>query len=276
MSAASVMSSAARRTRSCERSRKTNDEDSKTRRFWLAKGKSIEQGQGMTNPQGPDPAALNRVAFAALTRVADGMTLGLGTGRAAEAFIERLGERVRRGMRVRGVPTSKRSEDLARKVQIDVVTLDEIDGIDIAFDGADEVTPDLALTKGLGGALLRERVVAYEAEKLIILVTPEKLVQRLGERTAIPIEIVPFAIATATKHLRELGGEPTLRKKPDGFVFVTDNMNWILDTKFPPIASPGSLHDDARKIPGVVDTGLFVEMADLVLVGGPEGLTEMR
>lgn len=230
----------------------------------------------MTNPQGPDPAALDRVALAALTRVADGMTLGLGTGRAAEAFINKLGERVRKGMRVRGVPTSKRSEELARKVQIECVSLEEIDGIDVAFDGADEVTPDLALTKGLGGALLRERVVAYEAEKLVILVTPEKLVQKLGERTAIPIEVVPFAAGTAAKHLRELGGEPVIRKKADGFVFVTDNMNWILDTKFPPIDAPGKLHDETRKIPGVVDTGLFVGMADLVLVGGADAVTEMR
>jgi ribose 5-phosphate isomerase A len=230
----------------------------------------------MTSSQGPDPAALARVANAALTRVADGMTLGLGTGRAAEAFIEKLGERVRRGMRVRGVATSKRSEELARRVQIECVGLDEIDGIDVAFDGADEVTPELALTKGLGGALLRERVVAFEAERLIILVTPEKLVPKLGTRTAIPIEVVPFAATTAARHLRALGGEPAVRKKPDGFPFVTDNMNWIIDTRFSPIDDPATLHDEARKIPGVVDTGLFVKMADLVLVGGDDGVEELK
>jgi ribose 5-phosphate isomerase A len=230
----------------------------------------------MTTSQGPNPAALDRVALAALSRVADGMTLGLGTGRAAEAFIQRLGERVRRGMRVRGVPTSKRSEELAQRVQIECVTLDAIDGIDIAFDGADEVAPDLALTKGLGGALLRERVVAYEAEKLVILVTPEKIVPKLGTRTAIPIEVVPFAVPTASKHLRALGGNPQVRKKPDGFPFVTDNMNWIVDTQFPPIDDPAKLHDEARRIPGIVDTGLFVQMADVVLVGGDDAVTEMR
>ena len=200
----------------------------------------------------------------------------IGTGRAAEAVIQRLGERVRRGMRVRGVPTSKRSEELAQRVQIECVTLDAIDGIDVAFDGADEFAPDWALTKGLGGALLRERVVAYEAEKLIILVTPEKIVSKLGTRTAIPIEVVPFAVATVLKHLRELGGEPVVRKKADGFPFVTDNMNWIVDTRFAPIEDPARLHDDARRIPGVVDTGLFVNMADVVLVGGEDGVTEMR
>lgn len=226
--------------------------------------------------QGPDPAALDRVALAALSRVADGMTLGLGTGRAAEAFIQRLGERVRRGMRIRGVPTSKRSEELAQRVQIECVTLDAIDHIDVAFDGADEVAPDLALTKGLGGALLRERVVAYEAEKLVILVTPEKIVSKLGTRTAIPIEVVPFAVATASKHLRALGGEPVVRKKPDGFPFVTDNMNWIVDTRFSAIDDPARLHEEARRIPGVIDTGLFVNMADVVLVGESDRVIEMR
>src|SRR5438552_15093526 len=112
---------------------------------------------------GPDPKDLDRVAVIALKFVADGMTLGLGTGRAAEAFIHRLGEAARRGMRVRGVPTSIKSDELARRVNIEVVSLEEVDHVDVAFDGADEVTPDLALTKGLGGALLRERVLAYEA-----------------------------------------------------------------------------------------------------------------
>ncbi|MDC0746820.1 ribose-5-phosphate isomerase RpiA [Polyangium mundeleinium] len=230
----------------------------------------------MTMSQGPDPAALDRVAQAALAHVADGMTLGLGTGRAAEAFIERLGERVRRGLRVRGVPTSKRSDELAKKLQIECVGLDEIHGIDVAFDGADEVTPELALTKGLGGALLRERVVAYEAERLVILVTPEKLVNKLGSRTAIPIEVVPFAVATASRHLKNLGGEPVVRKKADGFPFVTDNMNWIVDTRFAPLDDPARTHAEARRIPGVVDTGLFIEMADVVLVGGADAVTEMR
>jgi ribose 5-phosphate isomerase A len=228
------------------------------------------------NMVGPDPAALDRVALSALSMVADGMTLGLGTGRAAEAFIHRLGERVRGGLRVRGVPTSKRSEALALKLQIEVVSLDAIDGIDVAFDGADEVAPDRSLTKGLGGALLRERVVAYEAERLIILVTPEKLVSKLGERTAIPIEVVPFAAATAARHLKNLGGAAEVRKKPDGFPFVTDNMNWILDTRFTPTDDPAKLHAEARRIPGVVDTGIFVGMADVVLVGEDSGVKEIR
>jgi ribose 5-phosphate isomerase A len=220
------------------------------------------------SPKGSDPKDLDldRVALAALSRVADGMVLGLGTGRAAEAFIVRLGERVRGGLRVRGVPTSNRSEVLARKVNIEVVTLAEVDHLDIAFDGADEVTPSLELTKGLGGALLRERVVAYEAERFIVLVTPEKLVDRLGSRTPIPIEVVPFAAITAGRHLRKLG-KVTIRTKPDGFQYFTDNQNLILDTDFGPIDDPARLDAAIRKIPGVVDTGIFLAMADAVLVG---------
>jgi ribose 5-phosphate isomerase A len=230
----------------------------------------------MTSTSGPDPQDLARVARAALTRVADGMLLGLGTGRAAEAFIEALGERVRAGMRVRGVPTSNRSAELARRVNIEVISLEEAPRLDIAFDGADEVAPDLSLTKGLGGALLRERVVAYEAEQFIVLVTPEKLVPRLGSRTPIPIEVVPFATPSATRHLRELGGNPALRKRADGFPFVTDNQNWILDTDFGPIDDPARLDASVRKIPGIVDTGIFLDMADLVLVGDKGAVRELQ
>src|SRR6185312_6168246 len=145
-------------------------------------------------------------AQAALAHVREDMLLGLGTGRAAEAFIHALGERVQKGLRVRAVPTSNRSAELAGKLGIPVLGLADVDHLDIAFDGADEVTPDLALTKGLGGALLRERVVAFEAKRFIVLVTPEKMVDKLGSRTHIPIEVVPFATPSATRHLKELGG----------------------------------------------------------------------
>jgi ribose 5-phosphate isomerase A len=224
---------------------------------------------------GPDPAALDRLAEAALRRVADGMVLGLGTGRAAEAFITRLGERARAGLKVRGVPTSQRSDELARRLNIEVVSLEEIDRIDLAFDGADEVAPDLSLTKGLGGALLRERVVAHEAEQLIVLVTPEKLVPKLGSRSPIPIEVVPFAAPTVTRHLKKLGGKPELRKKAEGFPYQTDNKNWLLDTSFDPIDRPSELDASIRRIPGVVDTGLFLGMASVVLVA-EDSVREMR
>lgn len=227
------------------------------------------------NSAGPDPSDLDRVALAALARVQGGMRLGLGTGRAAEAFIRRLGERVRGGLAIQGVPTSARSEALARRENIPLVTLDQVDGLDIAFDGADEVTPDLALTKGLGGALLRERVVVYEAARFIVLVTAEKLVDKLGSRAPIPIEVVPFASPTASRHLAALGGKPEIRKNADGYPFQTDNHNWILDTTFGPIDDPASLEARILKIPGVVDTGMFLDMASLVLVGDKGEVREL-
>jgi ribose 5-phosphate isomerase A len=230
----------------------------------------------MTSPAGPDPAALDRVATAALRHVADGMLLGLGTGRAAEAFIERLGERVRRGLRVRGVATSERSEALARKVAIETIPLDQVAGrFDVAFDGADEVAPDLALTKGLGGALVRERVVAREADRFIVLVTPEKLVSKLGERTPVPVEVVPFAVSTVERSLGKLGGRPVLRTTQGGGPYRTDNGNCVLDTGFDPIDDPAALEAAIDHIPGVVDCGLFVGMASLVLVGDPHGVREL-
>lgn len=228
------------------------------------------------NAAQPSPEDLDRVAAAALTRVADGMILGLGTGRAAEAFIRRLGERVRRGTRIHAVATSDRSAALAARESIEVLTLDQVERIDVAFDGADEVAPDLSLTKGLGGALLRERVVAFEAEQFVVLVTPEKLVERLGTRAPIPIEVVPFASPSAARHLRKLGGDPQLRKGPDGLPYRTDNHNWILDARFAPIADPAALDQRIRRIPGVVDNGLFLGMASVVLVGEEGSVREIR
>jgi ribose 5-phosphate isomerase A len=232
----------------------------------------------MTAPTlpGPRPEDLARVAQAALKHVADGMHLGLGTGRAAEAFIQALGERVRGGLRVRGVPTSNRSAELARRLNIEVLSLEEIERLDVAFDGADEVTPGLDLTKGLGGALLRERVVAFEAERFIVLVTPEKLVGKLGSRTPIPIEVVPFASPSVTRHLKHLGGVASVRQKGQGFPYMTDNQNWILDTDFGPIDDPRERDARIRKIPGVVDTGIFLGMAHLVLVGDEGAVRELR
>lgn len=223
-----------------------------------------------------DPADLDRVAVAALARIDSGMLLGLGTGRTAEAFIRRLGERVRGGLQIRGVATSERSAALARRENIPLVPFEEIERLDVAVDGADEVAPDLGLIKGLGGALLRERVVAYEAARFIILVTPEKLVEKLGSRVPIPIEVVPFASSSAARHLTALGGRPEIRKNADGYPFQTDNHNWILHTAFDPLDAPAALDARIRKIPGVVDTGLFLDMATDVLVAEAGAVRELR
>lgn len=224
----------------------------------------------------PDPQDLERVARHAMTMVADGMVIGLGTGRAAEAFIHALGARSRAGLRVRAVATSTRSDELARRLNLDVASLADVDRIDVAFDGADEVTPDLSLTKGLGGALLRERVVAYQAQRFVVLVTPEKLVDRLGTRSPIPVEVVPFASPLALRVLAELGARPTLRRTPGGAPFVTDNQHWIIDAAVDPLDDPGAVDARVRKIPGVVDTGIFLDMASLVLVGERGTVRELR
>ncbi|KYF75931.1 ribose 5-phosphate isomerase A [Sorangium cellulosum] len=223
-----------------------------------------------------DPADLDRVAVAALAHIDSGMLLGLGSGRTSEAFIRRLGERVRGGLQIQGVATSERSAALARRENIPILPFEEVERLDVAVDGADEVAPDLGLIKGLGGALLRERVVAYEAARFIILVTPEKLVEKLGSRVPVPIEVVPFASASAARHLAALGGKPAIRKNADGYPFQTDNHNWILDTAFGPIDAPAALDARIRKIPGVMDTGLFLDMATLVLVAEAGAVRELR
>ena len=215
---------------------------------------------------GPTPEAMDRVARAALAMVADGMRLGLGTGRAAEAFIRALGERVATGTEVRAVCTSIRSQTLAESLGIALGTLDDTPELDVAFDGADEVTPQLDLTKGLGGALLRERVVAAAAARFVVLVTPDKLVPKLASRTHIPIEVVPFAKAPVAAALSRLAGAAVIRSQ-DGAAYLTDNGNLILDTTFAPLDDAAALDQQIRRIPGVVDTGLFLAMASVVLVG---------
>lgn len=219
----------------------------------------------------PTPEAMDRIAREAMKEVEAGARLGLGTGRAAEAFIRRLGEAVKNGLVVRCVTTSVRSENLARELGIPLATLDDLPELDVAFDGADEVTPSLDLTKGLGGALLRERVVAHAAKRFVVLVTPEKCVDKLASRTHIPVEVVPFAKAVVARAFAALGGEATVRTH-DGAPYLTDNENLILDTKLAPLDDPATTDRALRAVPGVVDTGLFLGMADEVLVGTETGV----
>lgn len=228
---------------------------------------------------GPRPEDLDRVALRALDEVSSGMRLGLGTGRAAEAFIRRLGERVRAGLEVIGVPTSERSDALAREVGVPVATLADVDALHVAFDGADEVAPDLSLLKGLGGAHLRERVVAAEAARFVILVTPEKLVGRLGERAPVPVELASFALPTAQRRLLAIPGVAGVARRcrsGSSEPYVTDNGNPILDVSIAPTDEAHALDAAIRGVPGVIDTGFFLGMAHLVLVGDPGSVRELR
>jgi len=208
----------------------------------------------------------------ALEYVSDGADVGLGTGRAASAFVRALGERVRAGLHVRGVATSEDTARLAREVGITVVTLDEAPALDVTIDGADEVDPNLDVIKGYGGALVREKVVAAASRKLIILVGPEKLVEHLGDRGKLPVEVIPFAVAPTLRRLEALGCPAVVREK-SGKPFVTDNGNLIVDCAVAAIDDAAGLDATIGAIPGVLGTGLFVGMADAVIVAGEQGAT---
>lgn len=206
----------------------------------------------------------------ALEMIRDGMKLGLGTGKAAHAFIDALGQRVKAGLKVRGVPTSEASSAQARLLGIPLTSLEEVEELDIDVDGADAVDPQLNLLKGLGGALIREKVVAAASRKVVILVDTEKLVPALGtphpgKDNVLPVEVVPFAFPLAKRLLGQLGLPPLPRMK-DGKLFVTDNGNYILDCLLSPIGDPAALERRIQEIPGVVGTGLFLNMAHVVLV----------
>ena len=214
--------------------------------------------------------------LAAAEQVRDGMVLGLGSGTTVYFFLEELGRRVKSGLHVSGVPTSERTAGLAREFGIPLSTLDEHQELGLDVDGADEVDPHLNLIKGRGGALLREKIIARAARRRVIVVDGSKLSSTLGTRATLPVEVVPFAKALAIKGLTELGAKPVLRVGGDGSPFVTDNGNWILDCVFEPMSDPGRIEAQINRVPGVVENGLFIGLADEVLVaraGSIERLT---
>jgi ribose 5-phosphate isomerase A len=203
--------------------------------------------------------------------VRDGMTLGLGTGSTAALVVRRLGERVRGGLRIRGVPTSKATEALACEVGVPLVGLDAVTRLDLAIDGADEVDGNLALVKGGGGALLREKIVAAAATRLLVVVDSGKVKDRLGA-FPLPVEVIPFGWPVVAERVRGLGGAPSLRRVREGSPFVTDEGHWILDCAFGVIRDPRGLGSALKEIPGVVEHGLFVDMTHAVLVGREDGV----
>jgi ribose 5-phosphate isomerase A len=205
------------------------------------------------------------LAEAALEMIQFGSVVGLGTGHAASQFVQALGERVRDGLHVRAVPTSQDTATLALRLGIPLVGLDEIESIDVTIDGADEVDPHLDLIKGLGGALVREKIVASLSHRLVILIGSEKLVSALGEHGVLPVEVVPFGLALCRRRLANFGYRPTPRMA-DGRLFLTDNGNYILDCHVPVLRNPVEVEQALRSIPGVVATGLFLGMSPTVLV----------
>lgn len=208
----------------------------------------------------------------AVEYIEDGMTVGLGTGSTAYFMVERLGARVREeGLRVRCVPTSLRTEEQARTLGIPLTSFSEVQQLDVAIDGADEIGPDLALVKGGGGALLREKLVAAASRRFIVIADAGKRVATLGA-FPLPVEVVPFAWeVTARRVAGAVGVEPELRRA-NGEVYVTDNGNYILDCRCGRIEDPARLERELNLLPGVVECGLFVGMAALAIVADEESV----
>jgi ribose 5-phosphate isomerase A len=207
----------------------------------------------------------------ALEFVEEGMSLGLGSGSTSAMFIEELGAKVKGGLRVRGIATSAASQSLAESLGIPMTNFDETPELDLAVDGADEVGPGLALIKGGGGALLREKIVESAAKKFIVIADGSKLVKRLG-KFPLPVEVIQLALPNVTRRLAGLGLNPKLRLHKDGSRYVTDEGNYILDCACGEIADPEKTAAEIRAIVGVVEHGLFLNMASFALIASDAGV----
>jgi ribose 5-phosphate isomerase A len=221
-------------------------------------------------------ARKREAALAAVAMVRDGMVVGLGTGSTAAFAIEGLIARVRDGLQIVGIPTSERSAKQARDGGIVLTDFSRHPKVDLTIDGADEIARgSLNLIKGLGGALLREKIVAAASERLVIVADEPKLVSGLGGTVPVPVEVVAFGWETTAARLAKLGANPVLRKAQDGTEFLTDSGNLILDCHFGLIADAGQLEQDLSATIGVVETGLFIGMATTALVATPDGIVRL-
>ena len=216
-------------------------------------------------------------AARALEFVEPGMRLGLGTGSTARHFVELLAERVREGLRIVAVPTSEETQRDAQRLGVPLTSLDETPALDLTVDGADEIAPDLALVKGGGGALLREKIVASASASMVVIADESKWVRVLG-RFPLPIEVVPFGLAATRAAIEAAAaaagspGRAELRKRKDAAPFVTDSGHWILDAHLDRIADPQALADRLARIPGVVEHGLFIGLAQAAVLANADGV----
>jgi len=231
----------------------------------------------MDRPVDRNPVDRNELkraaAYRALDFVKDGMVVGLGTGSTAFFVVEGLGKRVAEGLSVVGIPTSERTAAQARSLNIPLASFAEHSSIDLTIDGADEVERDtLYLIKGLGGALLREKIVAAASRQLVIVVDQEKLVGRLGDHTPVPVEAVQFGWQATAAALKKLGAEPVLRHATEDHPFITDGGNYILDCRFGRIADAKLLEQQIGMIVGVVESGLFIGRTSAVIVASEGGV----
>src|SRR3954452_850634 len=218
-----------------------------------------------------------QAAARALEHVQNGMKLGLGTGSTAKHFVELLGERVRSGLQVVGVPTSEATRADAALCGIALTTLEEIDRLDLTVDGADELDASLNLIKGGGGALLREKIVAAASDRMIVIADESKWVEALG-RFPLPVEVIPFGLGATSRAIEKafaragVSGQMGVRKGKDGHVFVTDGGHWIIDAHLGRIANAPRLAGLLTAIPGVVEHGLFIGFASVAMLAGPQGI----
>lgn len=215
-------------------------------------------------------------AEAAVALVEPGMVVGLGTGSTAAYAIDALIRRVAAGLDIVAIPTSERSAAQAKAGGIRLTDYAEYAEVDLTIDGADEIAPGLELVKGLGGALLREKIVAASSRRLVIVADDSKLVPRLGSKAPVPVEVVAFGWQSTASRLTQLGARPMLREAADGTPFRTDGGNLILDCAFHPIADPAALELAISRVVGVVESGLFIGMANLALVAGAAGVRRLE
>jgi ribose 5-phosphate isomerase A len=214
-------------------------------------------------------------ARASLAYVRDGMVIGLGTGSTAAPMVRLLAEKVRAGMKVRGIPTSVQTEKLALSLGITLTTLEEVQEVDVTIDGADEFDPRLQLTKGGGGALLREKILASASKQMVVIADSSKQVTVLG-KFPLPVEVIKFARPLVQKKISALGAKVELRRAASGEPFITDEGNHILDCNFGQIPDPPALARALSDTPGVVEHGLFINLASVVLMGKGESVVEIR
>ncbi|MDE3109852.1 MAG: ribose-5-phosphate isomerase RpiA [Acidobacteriota bacterium] len=217
-------------------------------------------------------------ADAAAALVEDGMVLGLGTGSTADLFIEALGRRLAAdGLRITGIPTSRRTEELARASGIPLSSFAEHAQIDLTVDGADEIERGtICLIKGHGGALLREKIVAAASQRMVVIADESKLVDRLGSLVAVPVEVVRFGWQATARRLEKIGGNPSLRLGKDNTPYITDGGNFIMDCAFGPIGEPKEVAHRLDHVVGAVEHGLFLGYASEAIVGGRSGLKTYR
>jgi ribose 5-phosphate isomerase A len=235
-------------------------------------------GSGLGAASGVSMDELKRQAAArALEHVSDGMKLGLGTGSTARHFVELLGERVRAGLEVIGVPTSEATRVCAQRCGVALTTLDDIDRLDLTVDGADEIDPALTLIKGGGGALLREKIVAAASDRMIVIADDSKWVKTLG-RFPLPVEVIPFGLSATRRAIERafadsgVSGQMEVRTGGDGHAFVTDGGHWIVDAHLGRIEDAPRLAALLNAIPGVVEHGLFIGLASMVVLAGSQGI----